>query len=103
MSCRPRSEAVTRPCRYASSPGDLYEELVQGTAFANGEPPAESLAKRALDLMTNAGLPTRLSQVGVSKSILPILAEEANQQWTARFNPRPVTEADLLRLYEAAW
>ena len=26
----------------------------------------------------------------------------ANQQWTARFNPRPVNEADLLSLYEAA-
>ena len=30
-------------------------------------------------------------------------AEEANQQWTARFNPRPVTDADVLRLYQAAW
>jgi alcohol dehydrogenase len=87
----------------AAAPGDLYEELVHGTAFANGAPSAESLAKRALDLMTTAGLPTRLSQCGVSRSILPILAEEANQQWTARYNPRPVTEADLLRLYEAAW
>ena len=35
-------------------------------------------------------------------TILPILAEEANQQWTARFNPRPVAEADLAGLYEAA-
>jgi alcohol dehydrogenase len=39
----------------------------------------------------------------VSRSILPLLAEEAYPQWTARFNPRPVTEADLLRLYEEAW
>ena len=34
---------------------------------------------------------------------LALLAEEANQQWTARFNPRPVTEADILSLYRAAW
>jgi alcohol dehydrogenase len=31
------------------------------------------------------------------------LAEEANAQWTARFNPRPVTETDLLAVYRAAW
>ena len=42
-----------------------------------------------------AGLPTRLRDCGVSESILPLLAEEASEQWTARFNPRPVTEADL--------
>jgi alcohol dehydrogenase len=43
-----------------------------------------------------------LTEAGVSDGILPLLAEEASQQWTARFNPRPVTEADMLRLYEAA-
>jgi len=40
---------------------------------------------------------------GVSESILPLLSEEANQQWTARFNPRPVTDAELLTVYQAAW
>jgi alcohol dehydrogenase len=49
-----------------------------------------------------AGLPVSLAECGVSRSILPLLAEEANEQWTARFNPRPVAEAELLRLYEAA-
>jgi alcohol dehydrogenase len=52
--------------------------------------------------MLAAGLPTSLSECGVSGGILPLLAEEAAQQWTARFNPRPVTDADLLSLYEAA-
>ena len=44
----------------------------------------------------------RCPQCGVSGGILPVLAEEAAQQWTGRFNPRPVAEADLLSLYEAA-
>jgi alcohol dehydrogenase len=52
--------------------------------------------------MKAAGLPTTLRDCGVSPTILPLLAEEANQQWTARFNPRPVAEADLAGLYEAA-
>src|SRR5439155_22270564 len=81
----------------------LYAELVHGAGLTNGEPPAEALARRIHELAVFAGLPTRLSQCGISKSILPLLAEEANQQWTARFNPRPVVEADLLQLYEAAW
>jgi alcohol dehydrogenase len=50
-----------------------------------------------------AGLPTALSACGVSAGILPVLAEEASQQWTGKFNPRPVTETDLLHLYEAAF
>ena len=50
-----------------------------------------------------AELPTRLRDVGVHEGILPLLAHEANEQWTARFNPRDVTESDILSLYQAAW
>lgn len=61
------------------------------------------LANRLRDLVTAAGLPTRLRDVGVHDGILPLLAHEANQQWTARFNPRPVDEASILRIYQDAW
>jgi alcohol dehydrogenase len=61
------------------------------------------LAERLADLVALADQPTRLRDCGVTQSILPLLAEEANQQWTARFNPRPVTESDLLHVYEGAW
>jgi alcohol dehydrogenase class IV len=30
------------------------------------------------------------------------MGAEATQQWTAKFNPREPTEADFVRLYEAA-
>ena len=83
--------------------GHLYADLAQSSGLGNGEPPAEILARRVTSLMHSAGLPTGLSGCGVSRSILPLLAEEASQQWTARFNPRPVGEPELLRLYEAAW
>jgi alcohol dehydrogenase len=87
-----------------SDAGDLYHELSEEVGLCNGEPgtAAETLAARVGDLMRLAGLPSRLGACGISAGILPLLAEEANQQWTARFNPRPVTEADLLGLYEAA-
>jgi alcohol dehydrogenase len=47
-------------------------------------------------------MPTRLSECGVNRGIFPVLADEANQQWTGKFNPRPVGDAELLRLYEEA-
>lgn len=83
--------------------GHLYSELIHGAGLNNGEPADEILARRITALMRSAGLPTRLADCGVSRSILPLLAEEAAVQWTARFNPRPVAESDLLRLYETAW
>ena len=61
------------------------------------------LADRVTELLAHAGLPQSLRECGVSETILHVLSEEANEQWTARFNPRPVTEADILKLYQAAW
>jgi alcohol dehydrogenase len=87
-----------------SDAGDLYHELTEEVGLRDGQASgaAETLADRVSTLMALAGLPTRLSACGISIGILPLLAEEANQQWTARFNPRPVAEADLLALYQAA-
>src|SRR5262249_35488961 len=87
----------------ALTAGHLYADLVCGVGPGNGEPPAAVLALHVISLAVSAGLPTRLSEQGVSRDILGLLAEEATQQWTARFNPRPVAQADLQRLYEAAW
>jgi alcohol dehydrogenase len=64
---------------------------------------ADALADRVTAMLSAAGLPQRLKECGVSDTILPLLAEEANEQWTARFNPRPVDETDILGLYRAAW
>jgi len=89
--------------------GDLYAELADEAELVDvranghsGRDAAELLAARVLSFMQTAGLPTTLSACGVSSGILPLLAEEASQQWTARFNPRPVTEDDIVGIYEAA-
>ncbi|HEY1191749.1 MAG TPA: iron-containing alcohol dehydrogenase [Gemmata sp.] len=87
----------------ALSVGHLYAELVPERAGSNGRPGADALAARVAELVAAAGLPQTLKECGVSDTILSLLAEEANQQWTARFNPRPVTEADIHKLYQAAW
>jgi alcohol dehydrogenase len=84
--------------------GGLYGDLARGAGLLNGDlaAAAETLGRRITELMRLAKLPTTLTECGVSGGILTVLAEEAAQQWTARFNPRPVTEVDLLRIYEAA-
>jgi alcohol dehydrogenase len=81
----------------------LYAELVSATRPLNGAPASEVLARRIADLLVVADLPTRLRDLGVSETILHLLAVEAGEQWTARFNPRPVTEEDLKHVYFAAW
>jgi len=80
-----------------------YAELLAANSLANGQLASETLARRVSELVAFANLPSRLRDCGVSEGILDILAEEAAQQWTANFNPRPVTEDDLLNVYRAAW
>jgi len=81
----------------------LYAELLGDYDPLNGQSAAEVLANRVTELTAAAGLPQSLKECGVSKSILHLLSEEANQQWTARFNPRPVGEAEIEKLYQTAW
>jgi alcohol dehydrogenase len=88
----------------ATAAGQLYAELAHGAGLLNGDlsSAAESLAQRMAGLVQLAGLPTSLSSCGVSAGILHLLAEEAAEQWTGRFNPRPVGQPELLQLYRAA-
>jgi alcohol dehydrogenase len=88
----------------APAAGTLYADLAHEVGLPNGDTAAagEALARRVGELLHAAGLPTRLSQCGVSPGILPLLAEEAAGQWTGKFNPRSVAECDLLELYESA-
>ena len=85
--------------------GPLYGELAGQAGLANGDPQlgAVKLAERVEALARAAGLPARLSACGVNRAILPVLADEAAQQWTGKFNPRPAGFAELLRLYEEAY
>jgi alcohol dehydrogenase len=68
-----------------------------------GGPAGEVLSDRLEHLRRQAGLPGRLQEIGVERAALPALARRACDEWTGKFNPRPVTEADFLELYEAAF
>ena len=97
---RGRRDAAARDPVQCAGGRRLYAELARDAGLSRRR--REALARRVTTLMQAAGLPTTLAACGVSRDILPVLAEEASEQWTARFNPRPATEADLRRLYEAA-
>jgi alcohol dehydrogenase class IV len=63
---------------------------------------ADDLAAYVEELTAGLGLPTRLSQVGVSEQGLPGLVEGALGDGTSLLNPREVSAEDYAALYEAA-
>lgn len=71
-----------------------------------GKPPsvrAEGLVEGLKALGPELGMQTRLSQVGVSHNHLPMLAEDAMKQTRLLVNnPREMTYAAALKIYEAA-
>jgi alcohol dehydrogenase len=83
---------------------ELYADLlhVAGISAKPSSGFGERLSERIVELKTAAGLPQRLHECNVENSVLPELAKAAASQWTGKFNPREVTEKELLELYEAA-
>ncbi|HQU46180.1 MAG TPA: iron-containing alcohol dehydrogenase, partial [Pirellulales bacterium] len=84
-----------------------YRELLEYVPSTNGDgrhgPASHALADVVADFARRAGLPERLSQCGVEREKLPVLAEDAAKQWTGTFNPRKVGQEELLALYELAY
>ena len=77
-----------------------YARLL-GLTSADGA--AEHLADRLRRLATLGGLPSRLESQGIQPDALPALAEDAAQQWTGTFNPRPLNAAHALEVYQCAF
>lgn len=83
-----------------------YRELIETTADEPNCPRqggADALAEFLRKLATEAGLAARLQDCDVDRQRLPELADAAAQQWTGTFNPVPVTQTELLKLYELAY
>jgi alcohol dehydrogenase len=85
----------------------LYAQLsVSGGISTTGVSASEAvelLARRLEALLGFAKLSARLSKCGVEESRLSQLSVEAAKQWTAGFNPRPITAEDFTQLYQAAF
>jgi alcohol dehydrogenase len=84
--------------------GKRYGELIEISGGpALDDDPGEAMARRLEQLIEAGGLPRGLKQAGVPRSDLRDLAEEAGEQWTGRFNPRPFGAAEALEVYECAY
>ena len=64
---------------------------------------AEELIERIISFKEDAKLPTQLRDLNVKQDSLSTLAKDATEQWTGKFNPRPVSESDFLALYESVY
>ncbi|MBI2947804.1 MAG: iron-containing alcohol dehydrogenase [Verrucomicrobia bacterium] len=84
-----------------------YAELASAPEIAcvsDGVKPAwQALVARLEALLNAAKIARSLADCGVERSMIKTLAKEAAKQWTATFNPRPLTVDDFAALYEAAF
>lgn len=63
----------------------------------------DALHARVLELLKKVEFPLTLRELKVDESDIPTLAKEASAQWTAQFNPRPITEEDFVQFYQNAY
>jgi alcohol dehydrogenase class IV len=76
------------------------EELRRiGRALGDEDDPAGAVER----LRERIGLPSQLSDVGVEDEDLAAVARLSQSSHAVRSNPRPVSEADALKILEAAW
>ena len=84
----------------------IYAELARFAGLAGrkdrAEQAVEALIARIESLLQAGQMPSSLSALNIPRSGLSTLADEAAKQWTAQFNPRPITTSDLEAIYTAA-
>jgi alcohol dehydrogenase len=71
--------------------------------YADLQPDASDLSQRISQLLDIGSIPKSLRDYEIPRDKLPALADLAAKQWTTQFNPRPLTEKDLIAIYEAAF
>lgn len=83
---------------------DRYAELLSFSHHVslNGDA-AKTLASRLEELMRAGEFPHSLSAAGVPQDELSLLAAEAAEQWTGRFNPRQFDALGAKEIYECAY
>jgi alcohol dehydrogenase len=86
--------------RFNASQSSATYEALASSANLSG---FEGLLRRLDELLLLASIPRTLSDYQIPHSAIRELAREAKEQWTAQFNPRPVTVEDFEALYRAAY
>lgn len=95
-----RFNAQTCPEPYA----DIATRTLPGRFQGSPQAQAEGFIGYLAQLLNDIGLQPRLRDIDIPQDVCPTLATDAMKQTRLLVNnPRPVTEEDALRIYEAAW
>lgn len=86
-----------------SAVDDKYAELLKLSTGQDISDAAERLAQRLEELAIAGGLRRSLREAGIPATDLSMLAGEAAEQWTGRFNPRPFDINGALEVYQCAF
>ncbi|MCK9988216.1 MAG: 4-hydroxybutyrate dehydrogenase [Azoarcus sp.] len=79
--------------------GAKYDQLAEAMGLAPGADPAEAIAA----LNVRLGLPAGLQAMGVSRDVLPGIAQAAMKDHCHATNPRAATAEDYLRMLEESF
>ena len=82
---------------------ERYAELLRLSTVGHDSNAAERLASRLEQLAIAGGLHCSLRDAGINSNDLSMLAGEAAEQWTGRFNPRPFDVRGALEVYQCAF
>ncbi|QNN25353.1 iron-containing alcohol dehydrogenase [Planctomycetales bacterium ZRK34] len=91
--------AVVRFNAADATTAELYTALANAAGLAD----IDALLDRLDALLDLADMPRSLDAVNIPRDAIATLATDAAAQWTANFNPRPVTADDFVALYEATF
>lgn len=64
---------------------------------------AERAIAAVMALLPTMGLPSRLRDLGVTRDVLPRLAEDTMRDLALNYNPRPATAHDVVRILNDSW
>jgi alcohol dehydrogenase len=70
--------------------------------YSDLNPDASTLAARIDRMLKSAQIPRTISEVGASPDDIDQLATIAAEQWTAKFNPRPVGKDEFRAIFAQA-
>jgi alcohol dehydrogenase class IV len=82
---------------------DIAAALGVDTSGMSKEEAAHAAIDEARALNKALGMPPGLGAAGLKRERIPKIAKDAMLDHCYKFNPRPCTEADMRRLYEAAF
>jgi len=100
------AEVESRYAELVRLNGGSHPEGKEPPGVSAGEPGPEAanrMARRIWELLIAGGMPTRLRDLGVEMRRIEELSREAESQWTAGFNPRPVKASDFVEIYKWAY